>query len=73
VIEFGARKALGTSTFDIVRLLIRQFAKPLRRTNLIAWRLMARRLDGLACRIELSPGPFVFAARARPIAALCYE
>ncbi|WP_286829753.1 MULTISPECIES: ABC transporter permease [Kordiimonas] len=37
--EIGIRKVLGASVFDIIRLLIWQFSKPVLVANLIAWPL----------------------------------
>ena len=39
--EIGIRKVMGASVFDIVRLLIWQFSKPVLTANLIAWPLVA--------------------------------
>lgn len=39
--EIGIRKVMGASVFDIVRLLIWQFSKPVLLANLIAWPLVA--------------------------------
>ncbi len=63
--EIGIRKALGASTFEVSRLLIWQFVKPVLLANLIAWPVawwfMRRWLDGFAYRIELDPTPFLVA------------
>jgi putative ABC transport system permease protein len=63
--EIGIRKALGASTFDVTRLLIWHFVKPVLLANAIAWPIawwvMARWLGGFAYRIELSPVPFAIA------------
>ena len=63
--EIGIRKALGASTFEVTRLLIWQFVKPVLLANLIAWPIawwfMRRWLDGFAYRIELDPTPFLVA------------
>ena len=63
--EIGIRKALGASTFDVSRLLIWQFAKPVLLSNLlawpIAWLLMRRWLDGFAYRNDLGAAPFLLA------------
>lgn len=39
--EIGIRKVMGASVFDIVRLLLWQFSKPVLLANLIAWPLAA--------------------------------
>jgi putative ABC transport system permease protein len=66
--EIGVRKALGASTFDVTRLLIWQFVKPVLIANAIAWPVtwwfMQRWLDGFAYRIELDPAPFLAAGLA---------
>ena len=63
--EIGIRKALGASTFEVTRLLIWQFVKPVLVANAIAWPVawwfMRRWLDGFAYRIELEPTPFLIA------------
>ncbi|HVJ54963.1 MAG TPA: ABC transporter permease [Aliidongia sp.] len=63
--EIGIRKALGASSFDVVRLLIWQFAKPVLIANAIAWPIvwwiMQRWLDGFAYRVALSWQPFLLA------------
>ncbi len=56
-LEIGVRKALGASTFDLTRLLLWQFAKPVLAANLIAWPiaawLMSRWLNGFAYHIDM--------------------
>jgi len=63
--EMGIRKAMGAATFDVTRLLIWQFVKPVVIANVIAWPiswwLIERWLDGFAYRIELSWVPFAVA------------
>jgi putative ABC transport system permease protein len=63
--EIGIRKALGASTFDVCRLLIWQFTKPVLLANAlaspIAWWFMRRWLDGFAYRIDLGLEPFLVA------------
>jgi putative ABC transport system permease protein len=64
--EIGVRKAMGASTFDVVRLLLWQFTQPVLLANLIAWPLawlaMRRWLDGFAYRVDLPPWLFLAAA-----------
>jgi putative ABC transport system permease protein len=63
--EIGIRKVLGARTFDIVRLLVWQFSRPVLIANLIAWPvawwLMRDWLNGFDQRIALTPVPFVLA------------
>jgi putative ABC transport system permease protein len=63
--EIGIRKALGASTFDLARLLVWQFARPVLLANLLAWPIawwfMRRWLDGFAYRIDLDLTPFIAA------------
>ncbi|PCI64787.1 MAG: hypothetical protein COB37_00395 [Kordiimonadales bacterium] len=55
--EIGLRKVLGASVWDIVRLLIWQFSRPVLVANLVAWPvvvyLMNDWLNGFPVRIEL--------------------
>ena len=64
--EIGVRKAMGASTFDVVRLLLWQFTKPVLWANLIAWPLafwaMEQWLHGFAYRVDLPPWLFAMAA-----------
>ncbi|MBB4633162.1 FtsX-like permease family protein [Sphingosinicella soli] len=54
--EIGIRKVLGAGVFDIVRLLVWQFSKPVLLANLIAWPLaiwaMTRWLESFPYRID---------------------
>ncbi len=54
--EIGIRKVMGASVFDVVKLLIWQFSKPVIIANLIAWPLsfytMSRWLEGFTYRID---------------------
>lgn len=54
--EIGIRKVLGAGVFDIVRLLVWQFSKPVLLANLIAWPLavwgMMRWLESFPYRID---------------------
>ncbi|HEY5412200.1 MAG TPA: ABC transporter permease [Caulobacteraceae bacterium] len=71
--EIGVRKAMGASTFDIVRLLLWQFTKPVLWANLIAWPLafwaMDHWLQGFAYRVDLPPWLFVAASAAAVLIA----
>ncbi len=62
--EIGMRKVLGASVWDIVRLLVWQFSRPVLWANLIAWPaaflLMQRWLGGFRYAIDLT-SPLVFA------------
>ncbi|MET0308164.1 MAG: FtsX-like permease family protein [Sphingomonas sp.] len=61
--EIGIRKVLGARTFDIVRLLVWQFTRPVVIANLIAWPVawwvMRDWLNQYDARIALGPLPFV--------------
>ncbi|WP_417451667.1 ABC transporter permease [Kordiimonas sp.] len=54
--EIGIRKVMGASVFDIVRLLLWQFSKPVLLANLIAWPIaawgMMKWLEGFPYRID---------------------
>jgi putative ABC transport system permease protein len=71
--EIGVRKAMGASTFDVVRLLLWQFTQPVLWANLIAWPLawwvMRRWLDGFAYRVDLPIWLFAGAAAAAVVIA----
>ena len=64
--EIGVRKAMGASTFDVMRLLLWQFTKPVLWANLIAWPLafwvMDLWLHGFAYRVDLPPWLFIAAS-----------
>lgn len=66
--EIGVRKVLGAGLFDIVGLLLWQFAKPILIANLIAWPIafyfISEWLNGFAYRISLDFTPFVFTGMA---------
>ena len=63
--EIGIRKTLGASSFDIVKLLVGQFLRPVLVANLFAWPLayfaMRIWLAGFNDRIALSPVFFIAA------------
>ena len=71
--EIGVRKAMGASTFDVVRLLIWQFTKPVLWANLVAWPLafwaMDHWLQGFAYRVDLPPWLFLTASVAAVLIA----
>lgn len=54
--EIGIRKVMGASVFDVVRLLVWQFSKPVIIANLIAWPLsfylMSSWLESFSYRID---------------------
>ena len=64
--EIGVRKAMGASTFDVVRLLLWQFTKPVLWANLVAWPIafwaMDHWLRGFAYRVDLPPWLFLIAS-----------
>ena len=64
--EIGIRKAVGASTFDVLKLFLWQFTVPVLWANLVAWPLaflaMNRWLQGFAYRIPLTIWPFALAA-----------
>ena len=63
--EIGIRKTLGASSWDVVRLLVGQFMRPVLIANLFAWPLawlaMRTWLAGFDDRVSLSPLFFVAA------------
>ncbi len=64
--EIGIRKVLGGSRFDIVRLLLSQFSRPVLISNLLAWPIayyfLNRWLQSFASHIDLDPVVFVAAS-----------
>jgi putative ABC transport system permease protein len=64
--EIGIRKVFGARSRDIVALLAWQFSKPVILANLIAWPaawwVSREWLNRFDARIDLGPGPFLFAA-----------
>jgi putative ABC transport system permease protein len=64
--EIGIRKAVGGGRFEIVRLLLWQFSRPVLLANVIAWPVayyvMAAWLRGFAQRVELDWWMFAGAA-----------
>ena len=71
--EIGVRKAMGASTFDVMRLLLWQFTKPVLWANLVAWPLafwaMDHWLHGFAYRVDLPPWLFLAASAAAVLVA----
>ena len=71
--EIGVRKAMGAGTFDVVRLLLWQFTKPVLWANLIAWPLafwvMDHWLHGFAYRVDLPVWLFLAASAAAVLIA----
>lgn len=63
--EIGIRKVLGARTWDIVRLLVWQFTRPVVIANLIAWPIawwaMRDWLNQFDARMPLTPMPFLLA------------
>jgi putative ABC transport system permease protein len=72
--EIGIRKAMGANRFDIVKLLVWQFAKPVLWANLIAWPVgwyfMNRWLHGFAYHVTLEPWIFIVSGIAALLIAL---
>jgi putative ABC transport system permease protein len=72
--EIGIRKVFGARSRDIVRLLAWQFSKPVIVANIIAWPIawwvMRDWLNSFDSRIDLGPGPFLFAGLLALIIAL---
>jgi putative ABC transport system permease protein len=66
--EVGVRKAVGASSFDVLKLFLWQFTMPVLWANLVAWPLaflaMSRWLQGFAYRVPLAVWPFALAAAA---------
>ena len=71
--EIGVRKAMGASTFDVMRLLLWQFTQPVLWANLIAWPVawwaMDQWLRGFAYRVDLPPWLFAAATAAAVLIA----
>jgi len=72
--EIGIRKTLGASSGDIVRLLVKQFLRPVLIANLLAWPLayvaMRAWLAGFDDRISLSPFYFLAAGMLATLIAV---
>ncbi len=72
--EIGLRKALGADTGNVLRLLLRQFARPVLWANLIAWPVTAcamhRWLEGFAYHVDLALWLFPAAAALALVIAL---
>jgi putative ABC transport system permease protein len=64
--EIGVRKAMGASSFDVVRLLLWQFTEPVLWANIVAWPLAywaaAHWLNGFAYRVGLPAWLFLSAS-----------
>jgi putative ABC transport system permease protein len=64
--EIALRKVMGASKWDILRLLIWQFTRPVLLANLLAWPIaylaMQRWLEGFAYHVALSPLVFLLAS-----------
>ncbi len=71
--EIGVRKVMGASSFDVVRLLLWQFTKPVLWANLVAWPVAfwaaAHWLHGFAYRVSLPPWLFLSASVAAVLIA----
>lgn len=61
--EIAIRKVHGAEVWDVVKMLLAQFSRPVLLSNLIAWPIawviMSDYLEGFVFRIELSPIYFV--------------
>lgn len=61
--EIAIRKVHGAEVWDVVKMLLTQFSKPVLLSNLIAWPIawfaMSDYLEGFVYRIELSPAYFI--------------
>jgi putative ABC transport system permease protein len=72
--EIGIRKVLGARTYDILKLLVWQFSRPVLIANLIAWPVawwvMRGWLNGFDTRIALTPVPFVAAGLLAMVIAI---
>ncbi len=78
--EIGVRKIMGATPFQITRLLIWQFSRPVILANLVAWPIayyaMNNWLESFAYRINLAVPPFLVATIAVcvvAIATVCYH
>jgi len=64
--EIGIRKIVGASVFDIVKLLVWQFSRPVVLANVVAWPLAfyftRDYLNGFQYRIDIHPGYFLVAS-----------
>jgi putative ABC transport system permease protein len=62
--EIGIRKVLGATVFDIVRLLLVQFSKPILMANVVSWPIaylnMENWLNSFAYRIDMDLAYFLF-------------
>jgi putative ABC transport system permease protein len=71
--EIGVRKVMGASSFDVVRLLLWQFTKPVLWANLVAWPLAywaaEHWLNGFAYRVSLPLWLFLSASVAAVLIA----
>ena len=63
--EIGVRKAMGASTFDVVRLLLWQFTKPVLWANLVAWPLAFWAMDHWLQGFEFGIQTIVTGLKAR--------
>lgn len=73
--EIGIRKVLGATVFDIIKLLLLQFSKPILVANIIAWPLaylnMEDWLSAFSYRIDIGLAYFLFAGFITLIIAWC--